>query len=51
VVDLLIREGCVPFAHSNVPQGLFNILSSNYVWGISQNPYKKGFISGGSSGG
>jgi fatty acid amide hydrolase len=48
---LLIKEGCVPFAHTNVPQGLFNIHSYNFVWGASVNPYKKGFISGGSSGG
>lgn len=25
VVDLLINQGCVPFAHTNVPQGLLNI--------------------------
>lgn len=51
VVDLLIREGCTPFAHTNVPQGLLNIESGNHVWGISANPYNRNFISGGSSGG
>lgn len=51
VVDLLINQGCVPFAHTNVPQGLLNIESGNSVWGISVNPYNNNFISGGSSGG
>ena len=51
VVDLLINEGCVPYAHTNVPQGLFNIESGNNVWGTSLNPYNKAFVSGGSSGG
>ena len=39
------------FAHGNVPQGLFNIEVDNKVYGKSYNPYKKGFVSGGSSGG
>ena len=44
-------NNCVPFAHSNIPQGLLNIEVDNNVYGKSYNPYKKGFISGGSSGG
>ena len=51
VVSLLIKEGCTPFAHTNVPLGLFNIETGNHVWGKSTNPYKRFFTVGGSSGG
>ena len=51
VIDLLIKEGCVPFAHTNVPLGLLNIYSSNNVWGNACNPYNRKFTTGGSSGG
>ena len=47
----MIKEGCVPFAHTNIPQGLLNIYSNNNVYGMSTNPYNPVFISGGSSGG
>lgn len=51
VVQLLIKEGCVPFAHTNVPQGLLNIKTGNKLWGVTTNPYNHAFTSGGSSGG
>lgn len=51
IVEILAKHNCVPFAHTNVPQGLLNIEVNNHVWGHSVNPYKRGFISGGSSGG
>ena len=51
VVELLEREGCVAFAHTNVPQGLLGIHSSNPVFGTALNPHNSNFISGGSSGG
>lgn len=51
VVKLLERENCVAFAHSNVPQGLLGIESTNSVFGTALNPHNKSFISGGSSGG
>ena len=48
---MLIKEGCTPFAHTNVPLGLFGIQTANHVWGKSTNPYKRFFTVGGSSGG
>lgn len=50
-MDILSKHNCVPYAHTNVPQGLLNIETCNHVWGRSLNPYKRDFISGGSSGG
>lgn len=40
-----------PYLHTNIPQGLWGIESNNHVYGMSWNPYKPGFVSGGSSGG
>lgn len=51
VVQLLEKENCVAFAHTNVPQGLLGIQSSNTLFGTVLNPHNKAFISGGSSGG
>jgi len=51
VVTLLEREGCVPYAHTNIPQGLIGIESTNPLYGTSYNPHNTKFISGGSSGG
>lgn len=51
MVQLLEKEGCVAYAHSNVPQGLLGIESSNFVYGTSLNPHNPRFLSGGSSGG
>ena len=39
------------YAHTNIPQGLLGIESSNRVYGNSKNPFNPKFIAGGSSGG
>lgn len=51
MVQLLENEGCIAFAHTNVPQGLLGVQSSNSVFGTTLNPHNPKFISGGSSGG
>jgi amidase len=51
VVEILEKEGCIAFAHTNIPQGLLGIQSSNPVYGTALNPHNPKFISGGSSGG
>lgn len=51
VVHFLEKEGCIAFAHSNVPQGLLGIESGSSLYGLSKNPHNPEFISGGSSGG
>ena len=51
VVSILEENGMTPYVHSNVPQGLWGLESTNYVFGECQNPYNKNFTSGGSSGG
>ncbi|KAG0144560.1 hypothetical protein CROQUDRAFT_672323 [Cronartium quercuum f. sp. fusiforme G11] len=47
----LMEEGAVIFAKTNVPQTLLAFECSNPVFGITQNPHKRGFTCGGSSGG
>ena len=51
IVQLLEREGCIAFAHSNVPQGLLGIKSENPVYGRTLNPHNPQFLAGGSAGG
>lgn len=50
-MDLLEKEGCIGYAQTSCPQGMLGIQSGGNVYGVSKNPYKKQFISGGSSGG
>jgi len=51
VVQVIRRKGGIPFVHTNVPQGLFAIDSSNFLWGRCDNPWNKSKITGGFSGG
>ncbi|KAL4473801.1 hypothetical protein ABPG74_022665 [Tetrahymena malaccensis] len=50
-VQLLREQGVIPFANTNVPQGLFAIESNNNLYGPSLNPFNKNLTVGGSSGG
>ncbi|KAH7904205.1 amidase signature enzyme [Hygrophoropsis aurantiaca] len=51
LIRLLRDAGAVPFVKTNVPVTLLSFESSNAVFGVTENPHKKGFSPGGSSGG
>ncbi len=51
IVETLRDLGAVPFCHTNLPQTMFSINSSNPIFGITTNPYDKDRTSGGSSSG
>uniref|UniRef100_A0AC35U096 Amidase domain-containing protein n=1 Tax=Rhabditophanes sp. KR3021 TaxID=114890 RepID=A0AC35U096_9BILA len=50
-VKLLEHHGGIPFCFTNVPQGLISYVCSNPLYGTTENPKRKGFTPGGSSGG
>jgi len=47
----LTQLGAILLAKTNVPQTLLAFECSNPIFGATQNPFAKGFTSGGSSGG
>ncbi|KAM6962519.1 fatty-acid amide hydrolase 1 [Aplochiton taeniatus] len=51
VVQVLKRQGAIPFVKTNVPQGLLNYDCSNPIYGQTLNPRNPKKTSGGSSGG
>nr|XP_023663174.1 fatty-acid amide hydrolase 1 [Paramormyrops kingsleyae] len=51
LVQVLKRQGAVPFVKTNVPQGLLNYDCSNPIYGQTLNPCNLQKTSGGSSGG
>ncbi len=51
LISLLIKEGAIPFARTNVPQMLLLPESMNAIWGRTTNPWNQERTSGGSSGG
>ncbi|XP_006899039.1 PREDICTED: fatty-acid amide hydrolase 1-like [Elephantulus edwardii] len=51
VVQVLKRQGAVPFVHTNVPQSMFSYDCSNPLYGQTVNPWKCSKSPGGSSGG
>ncbi|XP_071773720.2 fatty-acid amide hydrolase 1 [Centroberyx gerrardi] len=51
LVEVLKRQGAVPFVKTNVPQGLLNYDCSNPIYGQTLNPHNLQKTSGGSSGG
>ncbi|CAL8253514.1 unnamed protein product [Merluccius merluccius] len=51
VVEVLKRQGAIPFVKTNVPQSLFNYECSNPIYGTSLNPHNPKKTPGGSSGG
>lgn len=50
-VQMLKKNGAIPFIAGNVPQGLIGTECFNYVWGQAKNPYNPARVTGGSSGG
>lgn len=51
IVEVLIKQGAIPFVLSNVPQAVLSIESVNPLWGSAKNPWDKSRTTGGSSGG
>eukprot|EP00002_Diphylleia_rotans_P030355 TRINITY_DN622_c0_g1_i1.p1 TRINITY_DN622_c0_g1~~TRINITY_DN622_c0_g1_i1.p1 ORF type:complete len:599 (-),score=128.60 TRINITY_DN622_c0_g1_i1:144-1940(-) len=50
-LQLLRRQGAIPFVRSNVPQSLMLPESGNAIWGTAKNPWNLDRTPGGSSGG
>ncbi|KAG6379629.1 amidase signature enzyme [Boletus reticuloceps] len=50
-VRLLRRAGAIPFVKTNVPTTMLSFEAANDVFGRTENPHKKGYSPGGSSGG
>ncbi|KAI6045330.1 amidase signature enzyme [Pisolithus marmoratus] len=51
LVRLLRDAGAIPYVKTNVPLTLYSYETTNDVFGITENPHKKGYSPGGSSGG
>uniref|UniRef100_A0A8C8HRS3 Fatty-acid amide hydrolase 1 n=1 Tax=Oncorhynchus tshawytscha TaxID=74940 RepID=A0A8C8HRS3_ONCTS len=51
LVEVLKRQGAIPFVKTNVPQGLQNFDCGNPIYGLTLNPHNPQKTSGGSSGG
>ncbi|KAF0042186.1 hypothetical protein F2P81_005718 [Scophthalmus maximus] len=51
LVEVLKRQGAIPFVKTNLPQGLLNYDCSNPIYGQTVNPHNLQKTSGGSSGG
>ncbi|KAA8589994.1 hypothetical protein FQN60_013359 [Etheostoma spectabile] len=51
LVEVLKRQGAIPFVKTNVPQALLNYDCSNPIYGQTVNPHNLQKTSGGSSGG
>lgn len=51
VVEQLLLAGAIPFCKTNVPQSMLSFECRNPLWGKTENPFKRGYSPGGSSGG
>ncbi|EPQ53514.1 amidase signature enzyme [Gloeophyllum trabeum ATCC 11539] len=51
LVTLLRRAGAVPYVKTNIPITLMSFEAGNDLFGQTENPHKKGYSAGGSSGG
>lgn len=51
LVEVLKKQGAIPFVKTNVPQGLMNYDCSNPIYGQTLNPHNLKKTCGGSSGG
>ncbi|KAM4628814.1 fatty-acid amide hydrolase 1 isoform 1-T1 [Polymixia lowei] len=51
LVEVLKKQGAIPFVKTNVPQSLLNYDCSNPIYGQTRNPHNLQKTSGGSSGG
>ncbi|KAF8842043.1 amidase signature enzyme [Paxillus ammoniavirescens] len=50
-VRLLRDAGAVPYVKTNTPTTMLSFEATNDVFGVTENPHKKGYSPGGSSGG
>jgi len=50
-VSVIRKLGGIPFVTTNVPQGLWGVVTQNNLWGLAKNPWNLERVSGGSSGG
>ncbi|XP_019135084.2 fatty-acid amide hydrolase 1 [Larimichthys crocea] len=51
IVEVLKRQGAIPFVKTNLPQGLLNYDCGNHIYGQTVNPHNLQKTPGGSSGG
>ncbi|XP_030583477.1 vitamin D3 hydroxylase-associated protein-like [Archocentrus centrarchus] len=51
LVQVLKKQGAIPFVKTNLPQALFSFTCSNPIYGQTVNPHNPQKTSGGSSGG
>lgn len=51
IVEVLKRQGAIPFVKTNLPQALLNYDCGNPIYGQTKNPHNLQKTSGGSSGG
>lgn len=51
LVRLLRDAGAIPYVKTNVPITMLSFEAANDVFGTTENPHKKGYSAGGSSGG
>ncbi|XP_028260637.1 vitamin D3 hydroxylase-associated protein-like [Parambassis ranga] len=51
IVQVLKKQGAIPFVKTNLPQALLNYDCSNPIYGQTKNPHNPQKTSGGSSGG
>jgi Asp-tRNA(Asn)/Glu-tRNA(Gln) amidotransferase A subunit family amidase len=51
MVRMLKDAGAVPYVKTNVPYTMLSFECYNDIWGTTENPYKKGYVPGGSTGG
>ncbi|XP_035997184.1 vitamin D3 hydroxylase-associated protein [Fundulus heteroclitus] len=51
IVEVLKKQGAIPFVKTNLPQALLNYACSNPIFGQTANPYNAQKTPGGSSGG
>ncbi|KAM9384752.1 fatty-acid amide hydrolase 1 [Pholidichthys leucotaenia] len=51
IVQVLKKQGAIPFVKTNIPQGLLSYDCSNVIYGQTVNPHNSQKTSGGSSGG
>lgn len=51
MVRMLKDAGAIPYVKTNVPYTMLSFECYNDIWGVTENPYKNGYVPGGSTGG
>ncbi|XP_041359121.1 fatty-acid amide hydrolase 1-like [Gigantopelta aegis] len=51
LIQVLERQGAIPFVRTNVPQTMYSYSCSNPIYGVTKNPHDVARCPGGSSGG